>query len=170
VGFPPIARADARILVLGSLPGKKSLEMGQYYAQPQNGFWKIMGTLFGAGPPLEYGARVERLVARRVAVWDVLAAGERLGSLDSAIVVSSIVANDFGPFFDRHVEIQLICFNGTKAEQLYRRHVLPKLAQRAASLPAVRVPSTSPAHASLPFETKLARWSAALRGVVPTRA
>ena len=102
VGFPPIADAAARVLVLGSLPGRKSLEMREYYAQPYNAFWRIMGELFGAGPALSYRARLVRLRAHGVAVWDVLAAGEREGSLDSAIVPASIVVNDFNAFFERH--------------------------------------------------------------------
>lgn len=161
-GFPPIAGAGAHILILGSLPGKKSLEMGQYYAQPYNAFWRIMGDLFGAGPALAYPARIERLVACGIAVWDVLAAGERPGSLDSAIVSSSIVINDFVPFFARHREIALVCCNGQKAAALYRRHVLPILPRTHAELPLAVLPSTSPAHASLSFAAKLARWSAVL--------
>jgi double-stranded uracil-DNA glycosylase len=161
VGFPPIAGGRPRVLVLGSLPGRKSLEMGQYYAQPQNGFWRIMGALFGAEPSLPYPDRLERLIANRVAVWDVLAAGEREGSLDSAIVPASIVVNDFGSFFARHADIGLICFNGAKAAELFRRRVLPALPQ-VASLPSCVLPSTSPANASVPFAAKLARWSAAL--------
>jgi hypoxanthine-DNA glycosylase len=162
VGFPPISDATARILVLGSLPGRKSLEMRQYYAQPQNAFWRIMDSLFGAGLTLAYPERVERLIASRIAVWDVLAAGEREGSLDSSIVGSSIVVNDFGAFFERHGELGLICFNGAKAADLYRRKVVPSLAPRFAALEQRVLPSTSPANASLRFETKLARWSAAL--------
>ena len=162
VGFAPIARGEPRVLILGSLPGRKSLEMNQYYAQPQNGFWRIMDTLFGAGPSLPYPQRLERLIASRVAVWDVLAAGERSGSLDSAIVASSVVVNDFGGFYARHGGIRLICFNGSKAAQLYRRRVLPALAPRFATLAGRVLPSTSPANATVPFATKLARWSAAL--------
>jgi hypoxanthine-DNA glycosylase len=162
VGFPPIVGSRPRVLVLGSLPGRKSLEMGQYYAQAQNSFWRIMEALFGAGPALPYPERLERLIANRVAVWDVLAAGERDGSLDSAIVPSSIVVNDFGSFFARHAEIGLVCFNGTKAADLYRRRVAPILAPRFAALPSRLLPSTSPAHASVPFAAKLATWSAAL--------
>ena len=115
VGFPPIADARARVLVLGSLPGVKSLEMREYYAQPYNAFWRIMGELFGAGPELAYAARLARLRAHGIAVWDVLAAGEREGSLDSAIVPASIVVNDFNAFFERHRRIGLICFNGNTA-------------------------------------------------------
>lgn len=162
VGFPPIADPRATVLILGSLPGQKSLKMRQYYAQPQNGFWKIMDALFGAGPSLPYPLRLERLIERRVAVWDVLAAGERAGSLDSAIVWASAETNDFAAFFERHREIRLVCFNGTKAADLYRRLVLPALAPRAAALDTRLLPSTSPAHATLPFAAKLALWSAAL--------
>jgi TDG/mug DNA glycosylase family protein len=162
VGFAPIARGRPRVLVLGSLPGRKSLEMGQYYAQAHNGFWRIMGELFGAGPSLPYPERLERLIANRVAVWDVLAAGERDGSLDSAIVPASIVVNDFSAFFALHADIGLVCFNGAKAADLYRRRVLPVIAPRFALLPSRVLPSTSPANASVPFAAKLASWSAAL--------
>ena len=164
IGFPPIAGDRPRVLVLGSLPGRKSLEMRQYYAQPHNVFWRIMGSLFAAGPSLPYPDRLARLIANRVAVWDVLAAGERDGSLDSAIVPASIVVNDFGSFFARHGDIGLICFNGTKAAELYRRRVLPTLAPRFASLSSRVLPSTSPANASVPFAAKLASWSVALGG------
>jgi len=136
--------------------------MRQYYAQPQNGFWRIMDAICGAGPSLAYPERTERLITRRIAVWDVLAAGERVGSLDSAIVASSIVVNDFGQFFARYGEIRLICFNGTKASELYRRRVLTELAPRFAALATRVLPSTSPANASVPFAAKLATWSAAL--------
>jgi hypoxanthine-DNA glycosylase len=168
VGFPPIAGGRPRVLLLGSLPGRKSLEMGQYYAQPQNGFWRIMGALYGAEPSLPYPERLERLIANRVAVWDVLAAGEREGSLDSAIVPASIVVNDFDAFFARHADIGLICFNGSKAAELYRRRALPALAPHFASVPSRILPSTSPANASVPFAAKLARWSAELSAYAPS--
>ena len=165
VGFPPVAAADARVLVLGSLPGRMSLEMQQYYAQPHNAFWKIMGRLFGATQDVPYERRLDLLRAHRVALWDVLAAGERAGSLDSAIVHSSAVINEFEGFFATHRGIRLICFNGGKAAELYRRRVLPKLPPGAAALTTERLPSTSPAHASRTFEQKLALWSAALEPV-----
>jgi hypoxanthine-DNA glycosylase len=164
VGFPPIADRRARVLVLGTLPGRRSLEAREYYAQPQNAFWRIMGRLFGAEPSLPYGQRLKRLHAARVAVWDVLAAGEREGSLDASIVRASMVVNDFGAFHAEHGGIELVCFNGRTAAELYRRRVLPQLPLRAAALATRLLPSTSPAHASLRFEQKLARWSAALRG------
>ena len=162
IGFPPVADAHAQVLVLGSLPGRRSLETGQYYAQPQNAFWKIMGRLFGAELALSYDARLERLHAHHVAVWDVLAAGEREGSLDSAIVPASIVVNDFATFLASHRRIRLICFNGNTAAELFRRKVRPILLSKSAALPTRVLPSTSPAYAGLSFEQKLVRWSAAL--------
>jgi hypoxanthine-DNA glycosylase len=164
-GFPPIAAADARVLVLGSLPGRTSLERNQYYAQPHNAFWKIMGRLFGAAQDVPYEQRLEILRAHRVAVWDVLAAGERSGSLDSAIVPSTMVVNDFAGFFAAHRDIRLVCFNGGKAAELYRRRVVPQLPAAVAALPSEQLPSTSPAHAARTFEQKLTRWSAALEPV-----
>ena len=164
VGFPPIEDAAARVLVLGSLPGVKSLEMREYYAQPYNAFWRIMGELVGAGPELEYPARLVRLRAHGIAVWDVLAAGEREGSLDSAIVPASIVVNDFGAFFARHRELRSICFNGNTAAGLFMRKVLPGLEPQWAAIERRTLPSTSPAYASLRFGQKLARWREALDG------
>ena len=165
VGFPPIADAGACVLVLGSLPGVKSLEMREYYAQAHNAFWRIMGELTGAGPALEYPARLVKLRSHGVAVWDVLAAGEREGSLDSAIVAASIVVNDFNAFFERHRQLRLICFNGNTAAGLYVRKVLPDLAPQWAAIERRALPSTSPAYANLRFEQKLARWREALGGL-----
>ena len=121
-----------------------------------------MGRLFGADPALPYAQRLARLQAHGVAVWDVLAVAQRPGSLDSAIVASSMVSNDFSEFFARYRGIGLICFNGNKAAELYRRKVLPTLAPRFAGLELRHLPSTSPAYAALAFEKKLARWSLAL--------
>lgn len=161
-GFPPVVGRAPRVLILGSLPGQRSLAERQYYAQPQNAFWRIMGALVDAGPEHPYAERVARLEARSIAVWDVLASGQRPGSLDAAIVKSTVVVNDFAGFFARHDGIELVCFNGKTAAALYARHVLPVLAPPAAAIARVDLPSTSPAHATLGFEQKLARWSAAL--------
>ncbi|HXQ64414.1 MAG TPA: DNA-deoxyinosine glycosylase [Steroidobacteraceae bacterium] len=162
-GFAPIARDDSRVLILGSLPGQESLRRRQYYAQPRNAFWRIMGELVGAGPELSYAARVRRLRARRIAVWDVCAAAFRAGSLDASIVADSVVVNDFAAFFASHRRIGLVCFNGATAQALYRRRVLPGLSACAARLPVAVLPSTSPAHAARSFEAKLAAWRTILR-------
>lgn len=162
-GFPPVASPDARVLILGSLPGEKSIAMQQYYAQRQNTFWRIMGELCGAGQELSYADRLERMQAAGIALWDVLAAGERRGSLDSAIVPSTIVVNDFPAFYAAHPQLRFVSFNGRKAADLYRRWVMPALSPELANLESQLLPSTSPAHASLRFEQKLELWSGVLR-------
>jgi hypoxanthine-DNA glycosylase len=159
-GFPPIARDDARVLILGSLPGQESLRRREYYAQPRNAFWPIMGALFGAGPRLPYAARARRLAASGIALWDVCAAAVRAGSLDASIVAGSVVANDLAAFLAHHPRVGLVCFNGRTAAALYRRHVLPTLPPGPRALPQLELPSTSPAHAALSFADKLGRWQA----------
>jgi hypoxanthine-DNA glycosylase len=162
-GFPPIAGAHARVLILGSLPGQVSLQRQQYYAQPQNAFWKIMGHLFGAGPELPYEERKQSLVQNGIALWDVCASAQRPGSLDAAIVHSSVVPNALVAFIESHPDIDLIGFNGAKAADLYRRLVLPGWPATVRTVRTETLPSTSPAHAAMPFEAKLARWTAALK-------
>jgi len=161
--FPPIADAHARVLILGSLPGQVSLQRQQYYALPQNAFWKIMERLFGAGPALPYEERVQRLVRNGIALWDVCAAAQRPGSLDASIVHSSVVPNDLAAFIETHPGIGLVCFNGGKAAELYRRLVLPGLPAAVRAIRYETLPSTSPAHAAMPFEEKLTRWAVVLR-------
>lgn len=156
--FPPVAGPGARILILGSMPGRESLRMGQYYAHPHNAFWRILGALIGAGPELPYAARLERLQASGLALWDVLHSCRRDGSLDSAIVERSIVANDFRRFLAAQPGIQRVYFNGARAESAFTRYVLPRLPPELAALGYVRLPSTSPAHAGLSFEQKLKAW------------
>lgn len=155
-GFPPVVGAGPRLLILGSMPGRASLVAGRYYAHPRNAFWPIMGRLFGAGPDLPYERRLQCLMAHGVALWDVMAACERPGSLDADIRPGSVRANDFGALFARCPTIRRLAFNGSAAEAAFRRHVQPFLPQH---LPAVRLPSTSPAHAAAGFDAKLAAWS-----------
>lgn len=154
--FAPVSRADARILVLGSLPGTRSLAESRYYAQPRNAFWKIMGELCQAPPELPYPRRLQRLCEARIALWDVVASAVRPGSLDSNIRRASVEVNDFGAFLAAHRQIERICFNGRTAAELFRRHVVPRLGD---DMPAMFVlPSTSPAHAGMPYARKLQRW------------
>jgi hypoxanthine-DNA glycosylase len=156
-GFPPLSSPSARVLILGSLPGRVSLELGEYYANPQNSFWRILATRIPSLPP-DYAGRAAALVEHRVALWDVLAAATRSGSLDAAIEEDAI-PNNFRAFFHAHPNIKLIGFNGATAAQLYHRHVMPTLtdAQRAAARQTL--PSTSGAHASLSLVEKTDRWS-----------
>lgn len=161
-GFPPIAAPDARALILGSMPSAASLRAGQYYGHPRNAFWWIMGELFGAGPALPYAERAARLRQARVAVWDVLHSCAREGSLDSSIDPASERANDFGAFFRRLPDLECVLFNGHKAEQAFRRHVLAAEPACASRLRCLRLPSTSPAMAAAAREAKLKAWRAAL--------
>lgn len=154
--FPPVARDDARVLILGSMPGKVSLARQQYYAHPQNLFWRFMGQLFGAGPELAYARRLQILQENGVALWDVLKECYRESAMDSDIVEASIIANDFDGFLAQHPEIERIYFNGAKAEQAFRKYVLPGLAHTELKL--VKLPSTSPANASIPMTEKLEAW------------
>ena len=147
------------MLILGSMPGVASLRLQQYYGHPQNAFWKIVGEVLGFDAALSYEQRTEALVRHKVALWDVLAACVREGSLDSSIDLSSIVPNDFAAFFKRHPHIRRVCFNGAAAANMYQRQVLPALAT-VRPIDYVRLPSTSPAHAGMLFAAKLVRWRA----------
>lgn len=159
--FEPIADRNAEILILGSMPGRESLEARQYYANRRNAFWKIMAELLGFDPASSYEARVHALRSARIALWDVLQACKRVGSLDAMIEADTITANDFRSFFRNHERIRAVFFNGTKAESSYRQYVLPTVDTACVSY--LRLPSTSPAHASLPFDKKLGAWRIALR-------
>jgi hypoxanthine-DNA glycosylase len=158
-GFPPLVGRDPAVLILGSLPGKKSIIEQEYYAHPQNTFWKIMGELFGARPGLPYTERVTRLTNRRIAVWDVLQSSARPGSLDSSIRLQSAKCNDFPTFLRRHSGIGSICFNGKKAADLFTRLAAGEVLRQYPQLQLQTLPSTSPAHAAMPFAEKLKRWS-----------
>jgi len=159
-GFPPVAAPGARLLILGSMPGKASLDAARYYAHPRNAFWRIMGDLLGAGPEVAYPQRLEKLTAAGIALWDVMAACERKGSLDADIVGATIRPNDFPAFFAEHPAIAKVFFNGAAAEASFRRLVLPALGNRRLQL--LRLPSTSPAHAASSYADKLAAWSLVL--------
>lgn len=158
-GFPPVSGPEPRVLILGSMPGVASLEQTQYYAHPRNAYWRIMGELFGAGPELQYVDRLDVLVARRIALWDVLRSCDRPGSLDANIRGATARPNDFAALFDDRPSIGHVFFNGKTAAAMFRRKVLPDLdesQQRAYTT----LPSTSPAMAALSFEQKLEQWSA----------
>jgi double-stranded uracil-DNA glycosylase len=157
--FPPIASAASRVLILGTMPGKVSLRERQYYAHPQNAFWRIAGAIVGFDPASPYEIRADLMRAAGIAIWDVLKSCTRQGSLDSDIVPSTAVPNDLPGFLCEHRQIRRICFNGAKAEALYARHVRPYLAG-GQDIQYVRLPSTSPANASVPVAKKLHAWQA----------
>jgi hypoxanthine-DNA glycosylase len=153
-GFGPIARDDARVLILGSLPGQRSIRDSQYYAHPQNAFWPIMRELFSIEG--DYERRCEQLISNGIAVWDVLASSVRPGSMDSDIRINASEANDFKGFFHQHRHVELVCFNGQKAAQLFERSV----DTGQSKLKFMTMPSTSPAYASMSFAEKLEIWRA----------
>lgn len=157
--FPPVADADAEVLILGSMPGKESLRAGQYYAHPRNAFWRIMGELIGASPELPYQQRLDILKAHRIALWDVLESCVRSSSLDSHITQDT--ANDVAAFLLQYPSITRVFFNGAKAEQCFRKHVQDSLA--TAPLRYCRLPSTSPAHAGMSYAEKLKAWRVILQ-------
>lgn len=151
-GLPPVVRADARLLVLGSLPGEASLKAQRYYAHPQNQFWRLMAR--ATGEPLDalgYTERLERLVGSRVALWDVIHAARREGSLDAAI--GGVEMRDLAAFVGELPELRAVAFNGGTAARLGRKVLA------GSGLTLVDLPSSSPAY-TLPFADKAARWSA----------
>jgi len=126
-GFAPVACTDAKILILGSIPGVASLDANQYYAFARNAFWRIMGELYDAGPELSYPSRLQILTSNHVALWDVIDVCHRPGSLDSAIAADGLISNDFNGFFAQHPQISQVFFNGQNAAILFKKNVLPGL-------------------------------------------
>jgi hypoxanthine-DNA glycosylase len=163
-----VARADARILVLGSMPGVASLTAQQYYAHPRNLFWNLIGRICGFDSALPYPQRLLQLQQHRLALWDVLASCERRGSLDAAIEHRTAVPNDIPELLRRCRAIDRICCNGGTAYAALRRCFATQRShddtgvECFAGVPLLRLPSTSPANASWSAQRKLAAWRAAL--------
>ncbi|KAB0578096.1 DNA-deoxyinosine glycosylase [Ideonella dechloratans] len=161
-GFPPVADAGTRLLVLGSFPSVASLQAQQYYAHPRNQFWPLLSALFGLDlKAMPYAERVAAVQARGLGIWDVYAACEREGSLDSAIAQASY--NDFASLIARLPQLRGIAHNGGESARARRFTA-------SFGLPAYRLPSTSPANASWSFERKLAAWREVFAqcGLLPT--
>lgn len=162
--FPPQVGAGCRLLVLGTVPSKRSLELRQSYGHSQNLFWTFMGELFDAGRELPYPERIARLHARGIGIWDVYEQVERPGSLDSSIVRASEVPNAIPHLLDRYPTIRAIALNGGKAAEGFRRHIEPNLsAAQRERIDVLTLPSTSPANASIPRAKKFEQWSVLLR-------
>lgn len=160
-GFSPIANADTRLLILGSLPGDASLKAAQYYAHPRNGFWPLIGGVLDEPlAALPYAERLDRLKARRVGLWDVIASARRSGSLDAAI--KSPEAADLRGLIESLPELGAVAFNGGLAAKLGRR-ILADLNGVA----LIDLPSSSPAHA-ISLSAKAASW-AILGDFLPNR-
>lgn len=164
--FPYIAKPDAKILILGSMPGQRSLDENEYYAHPRNELWNIISSICGFKSDLPYKTKCTLLLENKIALWDVMQNCTRKGSLDSAIIEKSIIVNDFKKFLCEHPNIQTIFFNGQKAQKSFKRHVQPEI---YSELSLMLLPSTSPAHASMDKNKKLYIWSQALQAVLQRR-
>lgn len=153
--LPPIVDEQTRVLIIGSMPGKQSLEKQQYYGNPRNHFWPIIGELFQIPIPEKYEERIALLRSKKMGLWDSIASCERKGSLDATI--KNEVPNDFKTLFETYPQIQLVLFNGGKSFDVFRKHVgLEVLEQRAYE----KMPSTSPIPGKniKSFEEKVAMW------------
>lgn len=159
--FPANFDSSSEILILGSMPGRISLAQQAYYAHPRNAFWPIMANLYEFDLNLPYPERLKCLASHKIALWDVMAECERKGSLDADIKSDTIIPNDFNWLFQQAPNLRKVCFNGQKAAQVFKRHVMKNLAQ-AEHIQFHVLASTSPAHASLKFQDKLAQWKAVL--------
>jgi hypoxanthine-DNA glycosylase len=152
VGLPPIARSDARLFVLGSLPGDASLAAQRYYAHPTNQFWRLLGAALEEDlQALSYDERLERLATRRVGLWDVIASATRAGSLDQAI--SMAAHNQLERLLRDFPDLTAIAFNGATAARIGRRLI----GDPAPRLTLLDLPSSSAAN-TRPFAEKAARW------------
>ena len=165
-GFDPIAAPGAHTLILGSMPSQASLDGQRYYAHPRNAFWPILREVLAIGDE-DYAIVTRAVAGRGYAIWDVVASCCRPGSLDAAIELSSIEGNDIAGLLARQPAIDRIFFNGSTAERLFHRLVLPQLAHAGRHIALQRLPSTSPAHAAMPWQRKLAAWRAILPSVAP---
>lgn len=149
--FPPVYRPDARILVLGSLPGEASLAATRYYAHPQNQFWRLMGGVLDMDlGSLDYEDRLNALLSRKVALWDVVATAERKGSLDTAI--RNVATNDLKAFVATLPDLRFIAFNGKRAAAIGARQL-----GGANSIATIILPSSSPAYTRA-FADKQREW------------
>ena len=166
-GLAPCVSQGTRLLILGSFPGAASLAQQQYYAHPQNQFWKILETLWPAHPApvraLPYAERCQWLLERGLGVWDVYASCERQGSLDAAI--RQPLVNDFSALLLQCPHLQAMAYNGGESYRQSRQVSASLQAGGCSALPQYPLPSTSPAHASWSFERKLAAWREVVQAV-----
>jgi hypoxanthine-DNA glycosylase len=154
--FDAESSLEPKVLILGSIPGVASLNAQQYYAHPRNAFWPIMSSFFSFDGLAPYAQRLAALLTNQVALWDVLAAAEREGSLDSAIITSSQIVNPIDEFALAHTSLKAVLLNGGKAAASFK-----KAFQYSESLNDISIhllPSTSPAYAAMKQETKMQQW------------
>jgi len=151
--FEPVVNNKSRVLILGTMPGAESLRQQQYYAHSRNLFWPFLYGIFDEKPEPEYDKRIEFLKKKNIALWDVYKSCRRTGSLDSNI--TDEVPNDVAGLLDKYPNIKYVFCNGGTAEKHFKRHVLPNVKR---GIFYMRLPSTSPANASIPPERKMQMW------------
>ncbi len=159
ISFNPIINQDSKILILGSMPGIKSLEAQEYYAHPQNRFWKIIGILFNVKDldTQDYTNKTKTLLKNNIALWDTIKFCTREGSLDSAI--ENEKPNDLDSLLNHYPNIKTICLNGNKAYISLKKY-FPKLFEKCS---IIKLPSTSPANAKWTIEKLTAEWEKYLK-------
>ncbi|WP_017445932.1 DNA-deoxyinosine glycosylase [Gayadomonas joobiniege] len=159
--FNAICQNNVKAVILGSMPGMRSLQTQQYYAHPRNAFWPIMSAYFNWPDDLTYEQRLKRLQAGKLGLWDVIANCYREGSLDKNIKSESIEINDFKSLLRRYPNLQTFILNGGTAKRLFIQHVIKKQTfNRAFNYYAL--PSTSPANASMSLAQKQSAWFSVL--------
>lgn len=149
--FLPISHSSIEILILGSMPGEKSLQEQEYYAHPQNRFWKMLATITNSSMPTNYEEKIKLLEVHNIGLWDVVFEAKRIGSLDSAIEDES--PNDIESFIQYHPKLKTIGFNGKKSEALFKKYFKQK-----SHIRYLLLPSTSPANAGIGFDEVCERW------------
>lgn len=149
--FDPISNSDTSILILGTMPGDKSLELGEYYGHPRNRFWKIISTITDNDLPLTYSDKKALLLKTKIGIWDVAHKATRKGSLDSAI--ENEEPNDLDNFIAKHKNLKVIGFNGTKSQALFDKYF-----DRKSDLKYISLPSTSPANTGIDFDSICKLW------------
>jgi hypoxanthine-DNA glycosylase len=163
-GLPPVARPDARLFVLGSLPGDASLAARRYYAHPTNQFWRLLGAAIGENlQPLHYEQRLQCLAERRIGLWDVIASATRRGSLDQAIREAE--HNQLEHLLHDFPELEAISFNGATASAVGRKLI----GKSPSGLTLIDLPSSSAAN-TMPFEQKAEAWSRLAQFVPPAQS
>lgn len=151
ISFEPISNSEITVLILGTAPGDKSLELGEYYGHPRNRFWKIISTLTENDLPISYSDKKSLLQCTKIGIWDVAHKVIRKGSLDNAI--KSEEPNDLDNFIEEHKDLKIIGFNGKKAEELFNKYFNIK-----DNLIYISLPSTSPANTGFDFDEICKEW------------
>jgi len=162
-GLPPIARSDARLFILGSLPGDASLAAQRYYAHPTNQFWRLLGAAIGEElQSFDNEGRLQRLADRRIGLWDVIASASRRGSLDQAIREAE--HNQLRHLLSDFPELSAIAFNGATASTVGRKLI----GQPPPGLTLIDLPSSSAAN-TMAFEQKAKSWTRLAQFVPPAQ-